>query len=111
MRWTQVSANKHNKRLPVRKMYHLIGLGLLIPQIVVVIYSIASRGNFWFHSVLLMIRASKRNDARRNKTALGPLGRDETSLKMRTLGPIKQLVNFHKYPSRMSRKHILYTKQ
>jgi hypothetical protein len=52
-------------------MYHLIGLGLLIPKIVVVIYSIASRG-----SVLLMIRASKRNDARRNKTALGPLGRD-----------------------------------
>jgi hypothetical protein len=72
MRWTQVSANKHNKRLPVRKMYHLIGLGLLIPQIVVVIYSIASRGNFWFHSVLLMIRASKRNDARRTRLLWGP---------------------------------------
>ena len=89
MRWTQVSAHKHNKRLPVRKMYHLIGLGLLIPQIVVVIDSIASRGNFWFHSVLLMIRASKRNDARRNKTALGPLGQDETSLKIEDFRSIK----------------------
>jgi hypothetical protein len=83
MRWTQVSANKHNKRLPVRKMYHLIGLGLLISKIVIVIYSIASRG------VLLMIRASKRNDARRNKTALGALVRDETSLKIEDFRSIK----------------------
>jgi hypothetical protein len=66
-----------------------MGLGLLIPHIVVVISSIASRGNLWFHSVLLMIRASKRNDAKRNKTALGALVRDETSLKIEDFRSIK----------------------
>jgi hypothetical protein len=36
-----------------------------------------------------MIRASKRNDAKRKKTALGALVRDETSLKIEDFRSIK----------------------
>jgi hypothetical protein len=45
-----------------------------------------------------MIRASKRNDARRNKTALGPLGRDETSLKIEDFRSNKTTGKLSKIP-------------
>jgi len=46
--------------------------------------------NLWEH------KYTQGNDARRNKTALGPQEQAEIFSKLRILGPIKRLVNFHK---------------
>jgi hypothetical protein len=44
---------------------------------------------FHFLRVLCMLRASKRNFSRRNKTASGPRGQTETSFKIEDLRPNK----------------------
>ena len=63
-------------------------------------------------------RVSKRNDARRNKTALWPGDRLSFLSKLRICCPIKPPVSFHKYfisclaeSSDNIQMHILYTKQ